>query len=144
MTYLLTILTLLYLVLMHFTGQKKKLNVVTHTIYIEVGWSRNRVRVLGGWHSRIYGGVPEIIQSYEKVTVSFWILVFVFNLEYLCQFSIKHKNQGQFWNLLIMRILKLRYSRLKTMPKIQNDIVTFLCDCTVSLMSKSLYWRLRI
>jgi len=34
-------------------------------------------------------------------------LSLAFNLEYLSQFFIKFKDQGQFWNLLIMRILKL-------------------------------------
>ena len=36
------------------------------------------------------------IQSHKKVTVSFRILVFVFNIEYIYQFSTKCKNQGQF------------------------------------------------
>ena len=31
----------------------------------------------------------------------------VFNIEYFSQFFIKFKDQGQFWNLLVMRILKL-------------------------------------
>ena len=35
------------------------------------------------------------------------ILVNVFNFEYLCQLSTKYKNQELFWNLLVMRILKL-------------------------------------
>ena len=34
-------------------------------------------------------------------------LSLAFNLEYLSQFFIKFKDQGQFWNLLVMRILKL-------------------------------------
>ena len=31
----------------------------------------------------------------------------VFNIEYFSQFFIKFKDQGQFWNLLVMRISKL-------------------------------------
>ena len=31
----------------------------------------------------------------------------VFNIEYFSQFFIKFKDQGHFWNLLVMRILKL-------------------------------------
>ena len=31
----------------------------------------------------------------------------VFNIEYFSQFFIKFKDQGLFWNLIVMRILKL-------------------------------------
>ena len=31
----------------------------------------------------------------------------VFNIEYFSQFFIKFRDQGQFWNLLVMRIQKL-------------------------------------
>ena len=34
-------------------------------------------------------------------------LSLAFNLEYFSQFFIKIKDQGQIWNLLVMRILKL-------------------------------------
>ena len=43
---------------------------------------------------------PSKVQSHEKVTVSFRILFFVYNIEYLCQFSTKCKNQTQLLNLL--------------------------------------------
>ena len=36
------------------------------------------------------------IQAHKKVIGSFQILVFVFKLEYFCQFSAKYKNQEQF------------------------------------------------
>ena len=35
---------------------------------------------------------------HKKVTVSFWIFGFVFNLEYLSQFFLKFKNHGQSQN----------------------------------------------
>ena len=38
------------------------------------------------------------VQSHEKVTVSFLIFGFVFNLEYLSQKFLKFKKQGQFQN----------------------------------------------
>ena len=42
-----------------------------------------------------------------KSLLYFQKLSLAFNLEYLSQFFIKFKDQGQFWNLLVMRILKL-------------------------------------
>ena len=36
------------------------------------------------------------LQAHEKVTVSFRILGFVFNLEYISQFFLKFVKQGQF------------------------------------------------
>ena len=50
-------------------------------------------------------------------SVYFRKLSLAFNLEYLSQFFIKFKDQGQFWNLLVMRILKL-----SLMPEIDAEI----------------------
>ena len=47
------------------------------------------------------------LQLHKKVMVSFLILVFLFNHGYLWQFCTKNKNQGQFWNMLVIRILKI-------------------------------------
>ena len=71
------------------------------------------------------------------ISLTFQKLSLAFNLEYLSQFFIKFKDQGQFWNPLVMRIPKLslifminalmkdwlRYSRLQgkaQFPKIQG------------------------
>ena len=49
----------------------------------------------------------ETLEVRFKFSMTFWKLSLAFNLEYLSQFFIKFKDQGQFWNLLVMRILKL-------------------------------------
>ena len=38
--------------------------------------------------------IIKILQLHKKVTVSFWILGFVFNLEYHSQLFLKFKKQG--------------------------------------------------
>ena len=49
----------------------------------------------------------------------------VFNLEYPSQFFIKFKDDGQFWNLLVMRISKLTlifevYAAISEMFKVED------------------------
>ena len=47
------------------------------------------------------------IHPHEKVTVSFLIFGFVFNLEYLSQFILKYLNEGQYQNCHEEQISKL-------------------------------------
>ena len=67
---------------------------------------------------------------FHEIGLTPWKLSLTFNYEYLCEFFIKFKDQGQFWTLLAMRIPKLslismindelRYSRLKARLNFQN------------------------
>ena len=52
-------------------------------------------------------GLQLTIQAHEKVTVSFRILGFFFNLEYFHQFFLKFKKHGQFQNPYDEQISKL-------------------------------------
>ena len=45
--------------------------------------------------------------NFDSTLLLLWKLSLAFNHEYLSQFLIKFKDQGQFWNLLVMRILKV-------------------------------------
>ena len=47
------------------------------------------------------------LHPHEKVTVSFLIFGFVFNLEYLSQFILKYLNKGQYQNCHEEQISKL-------------------------------------
>ena len=87
-----------------------------------------------------YNICDKSLQLHKKVRVSFRILVNVFNFEYLYNYlqNIKIRDSFEscsswgFWNCpCFMNLRKnwLRYSRLKTKPKIRNDTITFLCSC---------------
>ena len=49
--------------------------------------------------------LQNLISSQLLLLLRKWTIAF--NLEYLSHFFINFKDQGQFWNLLVMRILKL-------------------------------------
>ena len=87
-------------------GSKMKHRYVMNFSYLCVFWYVSKISIK--WMFLICRYLL-YIHPHEKVTVSFLILSIVFNLEYFSKFSTIYKNQGQFWNMLLMRILKLAF-----------------------------------